>query len=235
MIGVIALLARPGFLPEVVANFERQTHRDRLLVVVENGSGTGACARAGLRGVHVVQTEADRSIARNAGLRHLRALGVDHWALVEDDDLYGPEYLAEHWANRHAADVLGKACHVLRGPDGSRWRLHGGWQWKPIQLAGGSLLGGLAAATLFGSTAAALPWPTGYPWGEELEWYEAMLGAGRTLYSTSSEHFVRRRFEDTRHAHATPGSWRDEVTGSHAVELGPDTMPAWERALWREP
>jgi hypothetical protein len=182
----------------VLANFERQTHADKVLIVVEG--------------------DRDRSHARNAGVARARELDCSHFAIFEDDDLYGPGYLAEHWANRDRADVLGKAAHVIQGPDGSRWLQNADWADREIKLMGhapGYLIGGLAAATLFGRVDRALPWPEPCPpWGEECEWYTAMLRSGRTLYSTSSQHFTRLRYDDPAHGHAMPGSWRDEVAGA---------------------
>lgn len=232
MIGVVALLYRPSFLPNVLANFERQNYSDKLLVIVENGPGIGATSDVSLpSGTIVLRTEADRSIARNAGFAKLREIGVDHWALFEDDDLYGPEYLAEHWEYRGRADVIGKGCFWLRGADGSCHRLFSGSEWKEVGLELGFVKGGLAAATLFGKTAGVLEWLPGMLRCEELIWYTDMLRAGRRLYSTSDAHFLRCRYDDASHAHATPNDWRWEVTGQHAVEVPPKELPEWVRAL----
>jgi hypothetical protein len=226
VIGVIALLGRPAFAENVRENFARQTHAERLLVVVEPSSVslnvTAMGERDGLP-YYECRAKPDRSNARNVGLSFVRALGCSYFAIFEDDDTYGPGYLAEHWANRERADVLGKAAHVIQGPDGSRWLANDGWQERPIELVGpapGYIAGGLAAATLFGRVDHALPWPEPCPpWGEECEWYEAMLRAGRTLYSTSAEHFTRRRFEEQGHDHATPCDWRREIEDCNGVAL----------------
>jgi glycosyltransferase involved in cell wall biosynthesis len=240
MIGVVALLSRPHFLPDVLANFERQTHPDKLLIIVENGPAVGAwnAYRGNLdlgnglvavgagepQGpapegtIWVIQSAPDRSAARNAGLALLREFGVDHFAFFEDDDLYGPGYLADYWAHRERADVLGKTCFVLAAPDGSRWLLHSEWESRPAELIGpypGYCMACPVGSTLFGRVDRALPWPEPCPaFAEELDWCSDMLRARRTVLATSREHFVRQRFDDPEHGHATPGAWRDEVVGA---------------------
>jgi len=222
MIGVVALLSRPRFLLDVLANFERQTHPDKLLVIVENGPGLGACRALGGGGYSVTTSEPDRSCARNVGIEHLRELGIEHFAFFEDDDVYLPGYLAEHWANRERADILGKICFVLehwptRERADSRWLLHSEWETRQLELVGpypGYLMAGPVGSTIFGRVDRALPWPEPCPaYAEELDWCTDMLRARRTVRATSREHFVRRRFDGPDHGHATPGDWRHEVQG----------------------
>ena len=208
MIGVIALLSRPSFLPSVLENFARQSHPDKLLCVVENGPAVGACSAAGLDPDLVVRSEHHRSHARNAGIEALRLAGIEYWAIAEDDDFYGPGYLAEIWENRERADVLGKQSFRLRGDDGSLWQLHPGGEHQFVDIL--KRPGGLSAATLAGRTEAALPFSPDVPVSEEVIWYLDMLHAGRTLYSLSAEHFELQRF-GAPHVHASPGHWSTEV------------------------
>lgn len=103
MITVIAPHTRPEFSANLLQNFERQRGVECRLLVVENGGAVGAFARSA--SVLVVQSAAHQADAMNAGLAELRQLGGGAWARFDDDDYYGPDYLAEVVASLETDDA----------------------------------------------------------------------------------------------------------------------------------
>lgn len=209
MIGVVLMLSRPAFLRASLENFERQRHPNKLICVVENGAGLGACESQDVRPDILATSAHHRSHARNAGFEALRAAGIQHWAIFEDDDWYGPDYLAEVWEHRDRADVLGKQTFLMQGDDDSLWRLHPDGEHRYVDLLRDGR-GGLVAATLAGRTDRALPFTAEVERCEEVIWYLDMLRSGRTLYSTSDDHFVQLRYGPP-HVHASRIHWSTEV------------------------
>lgn len=215
MIGVVVLFSRPWLGQMVLENFERQLHADKTLIVVENGRALGHWNGPG----EVVLSEARRTHARNAGLEACRAYGLEHYAIFEDDDWYGPGYLSDCWANRDRADVLGKGSWVIEDPTGKYWRAlpsrePGFVKWQP------GFVGGLLAGTLFGKTERALPFLE-VNIGEEVVWYTDMINAGRSLWKMGPEHFRQIRYINPEHGHAlgSANRWVGELEGLQSVEL----------------
>ncbi len=91
MITVIAPHARPEFSANLLANFRRQRGVEAQLVLVENGPAVGAVSSDAAA---VICSGAHQADAMNAGLMWLRAHGGGPWARFDDDDHYGPDYLA---------------------------------------------------------------------------------------------------------------------------------------------
>jgi hypothetical protein len=205
-LGVIVPFSRPWLADWVRDNIARQTI-PAVPIIVENGRAQGAWNHSGI----IVRCEADRSVARNAGLEKCRELGLTHYAIFEDDDWYDAEYLASYWPHRNVADVLGKVQIILRDPHGKRWRMNSKYKPGPIKWDGQNLVVGIAAATIFGKVAAAMPWRLGLSLCEEIFWYTDMAEAGRTLHGFGPEHFERRLYDDPDHQHATP-SWQSEIS-----------------------
>lgn len=92
MITVIAPHARPEFSANLLANFRRQRGVEARLLVVENGEANWSAEQS--PGVTVITSGAHQASAMNAGLGWLRAYGNGAWARFDDDDYYGPDYLA---------------------------------------------------------------------------------------------------------------------------------------------
>ncbi len=197
MIGVIVPFTRPKFAENVLANFGRQTFQDKVLVIVENGRGLGTF-NAGT----IVRSDPDRSSARNAGIQKVREMGIGYWAIMEDDDWYGPDYLQEVWDARDKADVTGKWCYQIQRPDGELyWRGVGhtnsypDFIKRPVETE-------LLAATIAGRTDIDIPFRPEISYGEEVMWYMELQMVGHTLYSRGSENFRLIRYSDPDHRHA---------------------------------
>lgn len=143
---VVVPLSRPHRAMASLEAYCRQRYDGpRRLVVVENGDAIGSIKP--LRHVpnlHVMSSDHSHSAARNAGLDWARANGGGSWAMMDDDDYYGPGYLeGQAVAALHSgAEVVGKAWHYVMWPDGLyRIRSHREHCWDEVGLTGGTLFG----------------------------------------------------------------------------------------------
>lgn len=91
MLTVIVPHGRREFSTSLLANFQRQRGVEAQLLVVENGDAIGSVSSSDAT---VICSGAHQSDAMNAGLEWLRAHGGGAWARFDDDDYYGPDYLA---------------------------------------------------------------------------------------------------------------------------------------------
>ncbi len=104
MITVIAPHGRPEFSANLLANFQRQRGVEARLLVVENGAAEGEFPR--VEGVRFARSVPHQADAMNAGLDWLRERGGGPWARFDDDDYYGPDYLASVERSLAGADGL---------------------------------------------------------------------------------------------------------------------------------
>lgn len=124
----------------VLANFVRQEHKNKHLLVVENGAGIGAYDGALMPGDIAIRSDAkSASGARNAGLDWIRAKHPGAFVVtMDDDDYYGPGYLSEHVAHASHWNVNGKRWGWVSFDTGV---VYFGTGWVPGP-ARGLLLGG---------------------------------------------------------------------------------------------
>ncbi|HTQ02950.1 MAG TPA: glycosyltransferase family A protein [Polyangiaceae bacterium] len=119
-IAVVAAVSRPERVGAVLQSFERQTHSDRVLVLVLNAAARDLPVTE-RDDVVAVRTEGGSPArARNAGLALVRALAslVAFW---DDDDTYLPGYLSETVETLIAGGprrVVGKHVRYVRFDDG---------------------------------------------------------------------------------------------------------------------
>ena len=115
---VIPTFNRPGLLGATIESVLAQTVRAREIIVVDNGTNpdtAAVLARFGDR-VRVLKTEPlGVQVARNAGIDHASSTWI---ALLDDDDLFLPSYLATATlAMRDGrADVIGTDHIKFEGP-----------------------------------------------------------------------------------------------------------------------
>lgn len=149
MITVIAPHARPEFSANLLANFRRQRGVEARLLVVENGPADMATSVMQLGAWNepgtIIRSGNHQSDAMNAGLEWMRAHGGGAWARFDDDDYYGPDYLADV-----AASLVGDGLVV----SGTPWRFvmldDGLHQFQGAgEFTGGSLAASSAAVPDF--------------------------------------------------------------------------------------
>lgn len=180
---VVVPFSRPERLEAVRANFARQRSPDKKICIVENGPAIGVCKAAGFDPDMLLTSDPHPSIARNVALDFLREEDA-HFCCMDDDDWYGPEYLAEH--RRHAARgrITGKVTHWVRWQDSrlnALWLFNRGRAHKPTTW--------VHAATL-GAYARDIPdFPT-IPLGEENVLCKMHRAAGGEVINLGVGHFL---------------------------------------------
>jgi len=100
-------LSRPGQLPWVIENWARQTTKSSL-AIVETGAAVGVCHQAGITPDLLLSAAGRPGEVRNAALEALVGAYV---AFQDDDDWYGPDYLAEHVELAARGRIVGKRVH----------------------------------------------------------------------------------------------------------------------------
>lgn len=186
MITVITPHARPEFAATILANFERQAWVDARLLVVVNGEsadpdapfeGRGRLIGAALSGarqpgdrITVIRSGNHQADAMNAGLDWLRGHGGGTWARFDDDDYYGPDYLADtlELLASSSADVVGKPWAFV---------LHDEGLFRFLCSADGPFTGG----TLAGRSADVLPFEKRSD--DDVDWCARMRAQGARLQS----------------------------------------------------
>jgi hypothetical protein len=220
MIAVVVPFTRPKFVANVIENFQRQNFKEKVLIVVENGPGVGGFPR--IKTVPAIVTVSDhhRAHARNQGIKTAKTAGIGYWAIMEDDDWYGPQYLQEVWEHRHNGHITGKGSYLLQGPDQSLWNMYPGRENIHFDFLGrGKQSTSLLAATLAGWTEAILPFRPDISYAEELIWYLEMQIAGFTLWSRGSLDFRLIRYSEPDHNHAGDHHWTSELETADAVRV----------------
>lgn len=184
LVTVIAALSRPYRAAEVLSSFARQSYRGpKRLLVVENGDAVGSVAHLpAAERVEVISSAASSADARNAGLEWAASRGGGVWALLDDDDYYGPGYLEEQIVALLAtgADVVGKGWQYVMYPDGL-YRLHSDreYRWDDTGLTGGTLCGRESAGLpLFERRA-----------DDDIVWCSDVRRAGMRTWATSRYHY----------------------------------------------
>ncbi len=100
-------LSRPGQLPWVIENWARQTTKSSL-AIVETGEALGVCHQAGISPDLLLSAAGRPGEVRNAALEALVGAYV---SFQDDDDWYGPDYLAEHVELAARGRIVGKRVH----------------------------------------------------------------------------------------------------------------------------
>lgn len=190
-------------------NWIRQTFREAVLIVVENGAGVGACKREGLS--PNVRIEArDRippGVAKNLGIEAARRHGADCWATFDDDDWYGEKYLEELVAafeDGHA--VVGKAAHFTKMSSGEVLFFAGDEQRVRANMEVKCVQGPTLASTFWEG----MPMFDERSRGEDTVWCEAATRLGKPAWATSPFHWCYLRYGRS-HGHAYPATDRQLV------------------------
>ena len=166
-------------------------------MVVENGPGIGCFEPS--PDVTVLQSPKHQSLAKNAGLQHLRSIGAEYWACFDCDDYYGPEYLAEMEQNRSKAVVLGKIMYYLRMEDGTLF------VFNESHAPGFAL--GVWGATI-GCRVDRSPDFEVVPTGEEDLWLRRFRQT-TGIYNTGPDNFIHLRWKS---GHTTQGMTRSQFS-----------------------
>lgn len=203
-LAVVIPCARPSMLAEVRANLERQTHYERLPILVLNGAAADCIPE--VSGAVVLRSEAHPAAARNSALDWLEEHGGGAWVTMDDDDWYGAAYLAEFAeAFERGVQFVGKSRGTMALSDGTIVRNARG-EW----FTGGAM----------GSTDCSLRFPN-LRLGEDHELHRLALERGLRVERLSERHYLYRRdrqgpraweTDDVIALRSIPGDW--DVLGS---------------------
>ena len=110
---------RPQHLEKIISTHAHQTHADRELVLVAHGftvppEFARRAADAGIENLQILEVESSQSLGECLN-RGISAAGGSAIAKMDDDDIYGPNYLSDQLAAlRYSdADLVGKQAHYL--------------------------------------------------------------------------------------------------------------------------
>ncbi len=191
-VAVVCVTNRPQFLDDVAANVARQARRPDHLVLVLNGDGFDDDAvqrtvdTCGVPAIVLRQDSGTLGERLNLGIAATTARYV---AKFDDDDLYGPQYLAEALAaiRRRGVGIVGKHTYIahLAATDRTLVRFPGHEHRHTTYVAGGTLL--IDRARCRGLRFAHLDV------GEDQGLVADCLRGGHTVYATSRFQFVQRR------------------------------------------
>jgi hypothetical protein len=198
--------------------FRAQSHLDKRLVIVENGAAIGGCAERGIVPDLLTTSEPHVSHARNAGIHAVREQGGGFVSMWNDDDWYGPWYVAEQVENAHRATVVGKRPHFVHLDGDGLYLFRAPRAWCAARKLFGPTLGFHAEEVCdFPVTDQA----------EEYEWAQHMRQQGATLFSLSLHHFLYMRRAVGHTWQADFDLVRASFAGSDPVYyLGPEVLPA---------
>ncbi|MFD2329062.1 glycosyltransferase family 2 protein [Cohnella sp. GCM10020058] len=117
-VSIVTCTNRRAYMDVLLRNYGRQRHADKELILILNGEGLRldayAKAAAPYRNVRLVAMPAQLSLGHclNVGVRPARHPLV---AKFDDDDYYGPGYLAEsvRVLRKTGSDIVGKRSHYM--------------------------------------------------------------------------------------------------------------------------
>lgn len=226
-IWVIVPFSRPEQLSFVVDNFTRQRFPGKKLCLVENGRAVGACTQYNVQPDLLLTSEQHQAIAKNTALAEIRARGGGFFAAWDDDDWYGPEYLAELAGAARDAELVGKNAHFV-DVGGDMLLCHRDRIGYEAPYLAGSGLAGFAEAVGF------------YPVqrvSEDIDFCLRLRSEGARILNLSPYHYlVRRYYEGARHTWSiAQANYLLEQRGAWALSLGPpdEAIVTGERPITR--
>ena len=121
MISVVACTNRLAFVPKMIENFQRQTLKEKELIIIINSS----VLEVDLAGYRVLQFPKEVSLGAclNKGVQLAK---YEFVTKMDDDDYYGPDYLNEVYQAfvEKKADVVGKSSFYMYFQKGNELRLY---------------------------------------------------------------------------------------------------------------
>lgn len=219
-VSALVCTRRPDRLDAVLRTLGAQVGADVQLVLLAHGTGASPAdvraraAAAGLADAVVLRAGAEVPLGTCLN-RLVGAADGDLVAKVDDDDLYGPHYLADQAAalGYSGADVVGKQAHYLylAGSDVMVLRAPEREHRFTDRVSGPTLV---ARRDL----ARAVPFPA-LPRGEDTGFLAAAVAAGARVYSADRFNFVQMRGADPG-AHTWPATDAELLAGGDVEVVG---------------
>lgn len=171
------------------ASYERQTHKDRCLVVVANGCEVDT---KGIKGKVLVKRH-DKPLgyggAANACLDSAREIGADQFCLFDAGDEYGPGYVAQVVAALGPHDDRDRwdAC----GQGGFRLKSVRGILNQRLKRCNRRAQWGMTGGTLGGWLDTALPFDATLAHSEDRDLVLRALKAGLSVWSMGPDQYLK--------------------------------------------
>ena len=214
---MVVPLSRSKMLPRVRGNLKRQNFKHRVCVV-ENGEARGACKAAGFQPDVLLTSDEHQSHARNTALAWLRQHAPDaYWVAFDDDDYYGPEYVAEHAGLAKHGQLVGKSTH---------WVLFEDWflaLFRPWESSGrGEICNG---ATIGAFVSESPEFPI-LDVGEDNDFARRFSAKGGKIYLSSPYHTAYCRRGNGRDEHTFQATHESfiRVMGNSYMVFAPDRL-----------
>jgi glycosyltransferase involved in cell wall biosynthesis len=198
VISVVAVTNRVEFIPRIIENFERQTLKEKELILIVQG----AVAEHAL----CVPPEVSLGECLNHGLERACYPFV---AKMDDDDYYGPDYLAEAYTAlmETGADLVGKSSFYIYF-EGSRevCLYNPGFERRWITSGAGGpnqyrTTYFMSGATLVFRKDIGISFPH-LNKGEDSSFQRLCYENGAKMYSLSIEHYAYIRYDGSGHHHS---------------------------------
>jgi len=182
----IVPFSKPQFIENVKKNFTQQKYSDKKLIIVENGDGLGTCKKHGFEPDVLLTSDSHQSWARNEAIQWVKNHGGGICANFDDDDYYGPSYLSELNDNKDKANIIGKYDFFIKTLKGFLRLFEGVCSNSPTELMHG--------ATIALRAEEALEYKDTGKWGEDWDLLERMRAQGATMWATSKNNFMVKRY-----------------------------------------
>lgn len=157
-VACLLVTMRPDFLPGCIERFRRDRYPNKELVIVLHGRDMSLRdAKALVRdGEPISVYQCSRQLGLGSCLNFAAGQSdAEYWAKIDDDDIYGPNYLSDMmaWARLLDIDIAGKTVGFtyLDGEDevrfdpacaaGRSWQYRRPGRGERLRIAGGSLAG----------------------------------------------------------------------------------------------
>jgi hypothetical protein len=214
---VLVPLSRPENLASVIGNFTRQRFPFKRLMVVENGRARGACAKLNIISstTVVLHSASHQSSAKNIGLSEIRRRGGGFTVVMDDDDWYGPSYLAELCGYAKTYEVVGKSRNFL-SMDGELWLCGRENIERQVSWVTGGALG------CWAEDAAEYPLVSS---GEDVAFCEKMRKGGARVFASSPYDYLYVRDSMNQHAwDISARELRNYESARGSLHLGPTNL-----------
>jgi hypothetical protein len=181
-------------------------------MLVENGPAVGASRAHELPADSVViSSEQSVSVAKNTGLAEIKRHGGGFTAVFDDDDWYSADYLSEAVGYACSYDFVGKNRHLVLSDD-EFWLCQQHLQNRPTRF----LTGGTISCWAEDS-----PEYPNVPYGEDMQYCEALNREGAVLWATSVYHYCYVRSSSREHTwKISTGNLKHMPFAYNAIVLG---------------
>lgn len=195
MIAILIPIDDATHWQHTLAQYQRQAYANKRLVVVANGCKVNVSSVPGAEYRHH-QKPLGYGAARNACLDVAREIGAEMFAFFDaGKDEYDEQHLDEISNVLATHDACGCAawrCRWLAAEiEEIRHRGRESQEFTGRDARGNRF--GLTGGSIAGVTDRALPFDAALKFGEDLAWSQAMIEAGRTVWSLSADGYTQVR------------------------------------------